>query len=410
MNSFFKQFCPTDTYTRIPVSPKLLTFSFFGRPSNNLGELKNISPKKILVMRYMGMGDTVLLSPFIKKIKGMYPNSEITFVTKPSVVNLYETCPYLSKIIGYEHNGSIGSVLRFAKKLRSEKYDLAFFVRFGASPWYANLLIFLSGAPFRVTYTEKVDDLKSVMQKDYDCFYTHLIPGDKKEVKHEIWRGLDILNYFKKDSAEENYTPRLELWTTKQDELFIKKLRSENGLTDGKTVVLGVGASTKKRTWPKERWEDLVGRLSNEYPDHKFVIIGDKNDVEIGNYLTERFARTCISLCGLLSLRQTYCLLKYAKLYIGNNSGPLHIASAASVPCIEISCHPLSGDLENSCSPARFGAWGVPSIALRPELPMEPKCAKGCIENFPHCICLVSSEKVLFAANHFLNREGASLQ
>jgi hypothetical protein len=135
------------------------------------------------------------------------------------------------------------------------------------------------------------------------------------------------------------------------------------------------------------------------------LVIGDKNDIEIGNYLVEGSNGTCISLCGLLSLRQTYCLLKHAKLYIGNNSGPLHIASASHIPCVEISCHPLGGDLENSCSPERFGAWGVPSIALRPELAKEPECVKGCVKNFSHCICLVRPEQVLLAVIHFLDEE-----
>lgn len=402
MNSFLKQFRPTDAYARIPVSPKLITFSLFGKKENNLEELKNISPKKILVMRYKGMGDMVLLSPFIKKLKDLYPSSEITFVTKPSIVNLYEPCPYIKKVIGYEHSGSIFSVFRFAKKLREEKYGLAFFVRFGTYPWFAGLLIFLSRAAFRITYTEKVDVQKSIIQKDYDCFYTHLIPGNKKDVKHEIWRGLDMLNYFEKDPPKEGFIPKLELWTTEQDEIFIENLRSRKKLISEKTIVLGVGASTKKRAWPRELWKALVEKISNKYPDYKLVVIGDKNDVEIGNYLTGGPEETCISLCGLLSLRQTFCMLKHARLYVGNNSGPLHIASAAHVPCVEISCHPLGGDLENSCSPARFGAWEVPSITLRPELPKEPECAKGCIENFSHCISLVSPEKVLSAVIHFL--------
>lgn len=411
MNFIFKQFRPTDAFTRIPVSPRMVTFSFFRRNlSSNSDELKSINPKKILIMRYMGMGDAVLLSPFMKKIKDIYPNSEITFVTKPFIVNLYEVCPYIKKVIGYEHGGSITSVFRFAKKLRREKYDLAFFVRFGSSPWYANLLIFLSKAKYRVTYTEKVSYRKSIEQKDYDYFYTHLIPGNEEEVKHEIWRGLDILKYFEKDIPEREYIPELKLWKTKQDEILIENLRSKYTLIGKETIVMGVGASTKKRAWPKELWGELLGKLSIRYPNYRFLIIGDKSDIEIGDFLADKLAKTCINFCGQLTLRQTYCLLKHANLYIGNNSGPLHIASAARLACVEISCHPLGGDLKNSCDPTRFGAWGVPSIVVRPKLPKETECIKGCIENFSHCISLVPPEKVLFAATHFLSHQESYLQ
>jgi ADP-heptose:LPS heptosyltransferase len=65
---------------------------------------------------------------------------------------MYETCPYIDNVIGFEHNQSIGVLYKFSKDLRKEKYDLAIFSRFGASPWHIGLLLYWSGAKVRLTY------------------------------------------------------------------------------------------------------------------------------------------------------------------------------------------------------------------------------------------------------------------
>lgn len=167
--------------------------------------------------------------------------------------------------------------------------------------------------------------------------------------------------------------------------------------------MLGVGASEAKRRWPRESWEIFLGELFDKMPMITCIVIGDQSDVALGEFLAERFSGRCICVAGTLSLRQTYGLLKRSRLYVGNDSGPMHLASAAKTPCVEISCHPKGGDDSQSNSPNRFGPWKVPAVILQPAHPKDPECTAFCSKSFAHCITLVTPDEVLVGTVRLLS-------
>jgi lipopolysaccharide heptosyltransferase II len=98
-------------------------------------------------------------------------------------------------------------------------------------------------------------------------------------------------------------------------------------------------------------------------------------------------------VAGKTTLRQTAAVLKYCKLFIGNDTGPMHLASAVGVPVIEISAHPRDGSLSHHNSPYRFGPWGIPAIGLQPKT-ARPPCQGACTAQEAHCIRNVSVDQV----------------
>ena len=67
-----------------------------------------------------------------------------------------------------------------------------------------------------------------------------------------------------------------------------------------------------------------------------------------------------------MRLGETAALLKLVHLFVGNDSGPLHMAAAVGTPVVEISGLPDGEDPESDFSPDRFGPWGVPNRVVRP--------------------------------------------
>jgi heptosyltransferase-2 len=99
-----------------------------------------------------------------------------------------------------------------------------------------------------------------------------------------------------------------------------------------------------------------------------------------------------IDLVGQTTLRQTAAVLEQCDLYVGNDTGPLHIAAAAGTPVVVVMSHPLGGDPTWRYSPDRFGPRGVPSRIIRPE-PVPP-CTTYCRSGIAHCILNVPIDQV----------------
>lgn len=117
-------------------------------------------------------------------------------------------------------------------------------------------------------------------------------------------------------------------------------------------------------------------------------------------------ATRLIDIVGKSTLRQTGAVLKRCHLYVGNDAGPMHLAAAASLSVIEISCHPLGGSPFHSNSPSRFRPWGVPHVVLQPEEASHP-CSVACSVGSPHCILNISVEQVKDAVVTNLCKQGS---
>jgi heptosyltransferase-2 len=92
-----------------------------------------------------------------------------------------------------------------------------------------------------------------------------------------------------------------------------------------------------------------------------------------------------LNLAGRLTLRQTAALLGRCAIFVGNDSGPMHLAVTQGTAVIEVSCHPVDGPVDHANSPARFGPWQVESRVVRPAHHRAP-CHSGCRVRWPHCI------------------------
>ena len=126
----------------------------------------------------------------------------------------------------------------------------------------------------------------------------------------------------------------------------------------------------------------------------EFLLIGGPDEAECCEDLARRAPTRRISLAGKTTLLQLVALIANAALFVGNDSGPAHIAGGLGVPTVVISPFPLSCNQEHPNSPMRFRPCG-PSVAIvRPAEPLAP-CVQACEMDEPHCIQQVSVEQAL---------------
>lgn len=348
--------------------------------------------RRLLIVRLDDIGDMVLTTPFVRELRRMLPLAWITLVVKPSVYDLVEHCPYVNEVVTYDP-GPLGEAttpdrmwrtLRFAARhLWRRTFDMAIVPRWDADLYHASFVAYWSGARWRVGYSEHVIEHKSSMNQGFDQLYSHILPD--RTVKHEVERGLDLIRFL--GSRAEHAS--LELWATEADETYVRNMmQSHHVHKANRLIAFGPGAASATRQWPVDSFIKLGRWLLDKYP-LRIVVVGGPNECILGRQIEESLGERVVNVVGATSLRELGVLLKTCLLYVGNDSGPMHLAAAARVPVVEISCHPASGNQNLSNSPKRFGPWGVVSRVLQPERAAAP-CQGSCTSRDAHCIRLVS--------------------
>ena len=94
--------------------------------------------------------------------------------------------------------------------------------------------------------------------------------------------------------------------------------------------------------------ETVYGEYYYESAKLYFCNNGETDAVHDAQELTNKFPKNVLDLTGSMSYLETYSIMKRCNLYCGNDSGGIHIAVAAGLSCIEISCHPLTGSSSHS--------------------------------------------------------------
>ncbi|MGC1362848.1 MAG: glycosyltransferase family 9 protein [Silvibacterium sp.] len=103
--------------------------------------------------------------------------------------------------------------------------------------------------------------------------------------------------------------------------------------TGKRLLVCGPGTKMQAKDWGDENWRQLLTRLSAALPDHALALVGAKEDAQVSDYAAAGWQGPIMNLCGQLTPRETAAALRNAVLFLGPDSGPMHLAAAAGVPC-----------------------------------------------------------------------------
>ena len=136
--------------------------------------------------------------------------------------------------------------------------------------------------------------------------------------------------------------------------------------------------------WPLENFAELAASICKEYPCRIMAAV-DPSEVELGMKLQKRVGDSLIDVTGRATLRQFAALLRRCQLYVGNDSGPKHLAAAAGVPIVELSWSERSAILVPSSIVNRFKPWNAPHRILAVEHAVPP-CSGACTARESHCI------------------------
>lgn len=265
---------------------------------------------RILIIHTAFIGDIVLSTPLIKKIKDTYPDSDITYVTTPSGEAILKNNPYLNNIIVYDKRGEhkgISGVWQLGKRLRYENFNIVItphrYLR-------SSILSWLSRSPIRKGY-----DIASG-----SCLFTEKIKYDR--TKHEVEKLLSFV------APENKKRYEIELYPGEKEKMKGDNLWKENLLEDKKVVVLAPGSKWFTKQWPVEYFNKLAENLK-KLSNVRLIVVGGKDEI---NLPIEK--ENIIDMRGKTSLLELADILSRADVVVTNDSSPIHIASAFKKPRI----------------------------------------------------------------------------
>lgn len=257
---------------------------------------------RILIIHTAFIGDIVLSTPLIKKLRDTYPKAEITYLTTPVGASILRNNPYLNHIIEYDKRGEHRGIRGFwaiAKKLKMEAYNLVItphrYLR-------SSFLAFLTGAPIRRGY-----DIAAAK-----FFYNEKIHYDRS--KHEVEK---LLAFVPKD---ENRRYEIELFPGELEKGRVDKFLEG---ANKNIVVVAPGSKWFTKRWPLEYFNVIVKELETQ-KDVTVVIIGGKEE----QFLNIPSTKNSIDLRGRTSLLEVAEVISRAKVLLTNDSSPIHMGSA----------------------------------------------------------------------------------
>jgi ADP-heptose:LPS heptosyltransferase len=177
---------------------------------------------------------------------------------------------------------------------------------------------------------------------------------------------------------------------------WTRELFKEEGITgQDRLLAIHPGASCPSKIWPQERFAEVADKLAEEHGFKVLVVAGPK-DIGIAHNVIKLMKHPVIDLAGKTSLSQLASVLKRCRLFISNDSGPVHIASAIGTPVVAI-----FGRSQKGLSPKRWGPSGEKDRILHQSVGCIECLAHNCRKEFA-CLKAVTPEAVIDAAGSIL--------
>ena len=368
--------------------------------------------KRILLIAADAIGDEMINIPFIRNLRqNCSPGTKITAVVRPSVASFMKYCPYLDILIPCDLSEITGQTVEecaekaksFVEKyLQEESYDAVFLHGWFDVRLEYFLLALFSDAPIRIGYSERNNPRKSFCNKHFDQFLS--LAATSTDVMNEVERDARLLEFL----GARIFSLHLEFWTAPEDEIRVEQIFYQLGLQGRKVLALVPQALDPTRMWDKRKYLHLLQRVAASHNEAVFLIIGGKDASEVGDFLVREISLgKIVNLAGKTTLCEVAEIFKRCCMYIGCNTGLLHIAAAEGIPTVEIICHSEEGNPLEYPSPDRYRAWGNESYVIRPKKAL-PGCGATCYAGEAHCINQVKVDEVFTLVDNILKRRSGT--
>ena len=312
--------------------------------------LKDKDLKKILIIKWGGMGDIILATGIMHDIYKSFPRSKIHLNTLPQWKHLFNSDPRFEKIWGTNKAQEIGSLKHFYKWLKSikyENYDLIIDLQTNdRTRIYLSILRMIKLTP---TY----------LVGNHHVFPYSIYPKKNLSLEHPFQLLQRTINTI----GIESKTIYPKLFITKEEEKLALSILQKNNLEKKKYVVFICGSNRngKQKRWGAKNFVKLAKSIRSDF-NLKIILIGGLDDIDECNLIVS-IDKKIINLCNKTKLKTLPYIFKNAKLIVGNDTGSSHLVATTKTPMIE-----MFGPTDpNKCKPLRTSIVAIraPNLSMK---------------------------------------------
>lgn len=271
------------------------------------------------------LGDCVMSLPMVSETGEAYPGSRVTVLAPEHLADLYENNPgvdHVLKIPTAHVHGLIG-VVKIKDIIAQQRYDLGYILppSFGAAAGFK-----LAGVKERIGYV--ADGRRLLLTR----------PLPLPAPLNSAHRSETYFNLLRRGSGADLEFVRPKLFINERDLEHVTQMlaRFDIGDTDSYAVVAFQAVATSRR-WGRENYtqaiKQIIARLGL-----KVILIGTGDNAALGHEIAAAAGTNQVAnLAGKTSLRELAALISRARFFLGNDSGPAHLAAAVGAPMVVLS-------------------------------------------------------------------------
>ena len=350
-------------------------------------------------MRLRQIGDVVFTTPAIHALRERFPDAHLTYVVEPAAAPVVETNPYLNEVIVTPRGRGFAGLradLALGRRLRRDRYDVA--IDFHGGP-RASLLTWLSRAPVRIGY--------EVVGRRW--MYTRTVARPRAlRARHSVENQWDLLESLGVAQPSRERFP-VEMPATPEADGTVAARFAAAGMSSGdRLVVMHVSAGNPFRRWPVESFAEVAAVLVSRHRKARILITSGPSESDAASRViidarTRLIPddRSRVLASGDVSLVELRALVERAALYIGGDSGPMHVAATSHVPIIAL----YGPTLPARSAPWRSTAWPAAAVEV-PGLECRPCDQRVCIPGDFRCLLRIEPRQVLEVAERLVDWKG----
>ncbi len=308
-----------------------------------------IQPIKILVVQTAFLGDAVLTTPVFKAIKDAIPASRVTLLCTPEIKDVFSENKYIDELLVMDKKGrdkSFASLRRWGKSLRG-RFDVALIPH---RSFRSAFLSWMAAIPKRVGFENSQGSF----------FLTDKVAFDWK--MHDAERNMKLLESLGISGVK----PVVEM---KGGSLDMPQILKSLGIReDVPWVGMNPGSVWETKRWLPEGFASVADSLIRD-KKCQVLLFGSPSDRSAVDAVAAAMKEKAVNLCGKTDLKTLSALISRSMLFITNDSGPMHLATAAKVPVVAI-FGPTTRELG-------FFPYGEKSVMVEVDLPCRPCTLHG---------------------------------
>ncbi len=325
---------------------------------------------EVLIIRLRSLGDVVLLTPALSALNSWRPDLRLCVLVEPALAPVLEGNPAVAEIL--EMQGFLSTAAKLHRRHFSAVYNQH------AGPTSA-LLTAAIGAPKRICWT----------RRQFSFVYNVLVPDPGNKI-HTVEHRIE---QFYATGLPRGPIPPAQVYPQQDACAAVAKKLAENGVPqDAKYAVIHPGAKYFTKRWSLDNFIALAQWLKRKHAIAPVFSVGAM-EKQIADELCQKCGRQ-FALLDSLDLRELIALISGARIVIGNDSGPAHLAAAAACPVVAIF---------GSSSSVHWAPWRTAHRVVQNDFPCNPCAGDRCYAFAePRCIMSVTLEQVKTACDLLL--------